>query len=118
MCEVILARAGYEVKLAFDGEQALDIALEERPALIITDYNMPVRNGMSFCREILHHYEDVKIVMVSGFACSVPEGSGVVEFIKKPFPILNLLSCVEKHISKHSEQVDQDIIAAMNIKPR
>ncbi|MEL7087901.1 MAG: response regulator, partial [Planctomycetota bacterium] len=43
-----LTKAGYEVLVARNGEQALALALEHRPALAITDLNMPGTDGLGF----------------------------------------------------------------------
>ena len=40
-----LAGAGWDVRLAADGAQALALAQAERPDLVITDWNMPVLDG-------------------------------------------------------------------------
>lgn len=42
----------FEIFEASNGQQALDLALQELPALIITDLLMPGMNGLQFCREI------------------------------------------------------------------
>ena len=47
-----LRNAGYEVLIAQDGEEALDVALRERPDLIITDYQMPYMTGLELCKAL------------------------------------------------------------------
>ena len=44
-----LQNAGYEVITAEDGEEGLELALARRPALVITDYQMPVMTGLELC---------------------------------------------------------------------
>ncbi|MBN1554553.1 MAG: response regulator transcription factor [Phycisphaerae bacterium] len=44
-----LRNAGYEVFTAGDGEEALHVCQKEKPDLIITDYQMPYRNGLELC---------------------------------------------------------------------
>jgi two-component system, cell cycle response regulator DivK len=47
-----LARAGYEVCLAVDGQQGADMALSERPDLILMDMSLPVVDGWEATRRI------------------------------------------------------------------
>jgi CheY-like chemotaxis protein len=47
-----LRNAGYRVLTAADGQEALDVALHERPDLLITDYHMPQLSGLELCRRL------------------------------------------------------------------
>jgi two-component system, OmpR family, alkaline phosphatase synthesis response regulator PhoP len=50
-----LRNAGYEVLTASDGEEGLEVALDHRPDLIITDFHMPYMTGLELCRELAAH---------------------------------------------------------------
>ncbi|MFN2645284.1 MAG: adenylate/guanylate cyclase domain-containing protein [Burkholderiales bacterium] len=52
MLETRLAREGYEVRVARDGEEALALARETRPDLILLDIMMPKVDGMEVCRRL------------------------------------------------------------------
>lgn len=52
----ILAQAGYAVSVARNGEEGLQAARAHRPALVLSDINMPVMNGFQLCREL--KYDD------------------------------------------------------------
>jgi two-component system, cell cycle response regulator DivK len=47
-----LQRRGHEVLLAADGQQGLDLALAERPALILLDLSLPVVDGWEAARRL------------------------------------------------------------------
>jgi two-component system cell cycle response regulator DivK len=47
-----LVRNGYEVFLAMDGQQGIDMALSERPDLILMDMSLPVIDGWEATRRI------------------------------------------------------------------
>jgi two-component system cell cycle response regulator DivK len=47
-----LLRNGYEVVIAVDGQQGVDMALSERPALILMDMSLPVIDGWDAKRQI------------------------------------------------------------------
>jgi CheY-like chemotaxis protein len=49
---VLLAREGYSVQKAYDGEQALEAVEEFRPELLVCDYQMPGLDGVEVCREL------------------------------------------------------------------
>jgi DNA-binding response OmpR family regulator len=63
----LLEEAGYDVVQAWDGEQALALALQGRPDLLITDVEMPKRNGYELCRKIK---EDEKTASIPVVICS------------------------------------------------
>ena len=47
-----LDKAGYRITVAKNGEEGLQAARARRPALVVSDINMPVMNGYALCREI------------------------------------------------------------------
>src|SRR5205085_2613677 len=47
-----LRNAGYRVLTAHDGQEALEIALQEKPDLIITDFHMPMLSGLELCKRL------------------------------------------------------------------
>lgn len=48
----LLAKQGFEVYTASDGEEGLDLIRAERPALIVLDLEMPVKDGFQVLREM------------------------------------------------------------------
>lgn len=67
---VLLRWCGYDVKLAADGEQALQIAKDYRPELIFLDIGMPIRDGYEVCRRLRQspEFAHARIVAVSGYS--------------------------------------------------
>ena len=47
-----LREKGYRVFTAVDGEEALDVAMRERPHLIVLDIILPKKNGFQVCRQV------------------------------------------------------------------
>lgn len=47
-----LRNAGYEVITAVDGEDGLDLATQQAPDLVITDFQMPYMTGLELCRAL------------------------------------------------------------------
>lgn len=64
LCRIILEAAGFEVRGAYNGNQALTMALEELPDLVLLDVMMPGLDGIEVCRQIREtHHLNVPIVM-------------------------------------------------------
>ena len=84
-----LAREGYEVLEAGDGEEALDIFYQQKDiALLVLDIMMPRINGFEVCREI-RQTSKVPIIMLTAKGDERDELNGfdigADEYISKPF---------------------------------
>jgi two-component system cell cycle sensor histidine kinase/response regulator CckA len=98
----ILRRVGYEVVVAADCRQALEIYRQQQGAvaLVILDLIMPGMSGNQCLEELLRIDPDVKVIVSSGHA---EEGDqqgfldkGVKGFIPKPFLVTELIEAVRK----------------------
>lgn len=91
MMERMIARLGYDVVSHVDGTDALD-AVREDPYgfdLIITDQVMPKMNGTDLAYELSQDFDDLPIILISGYSKSKLEDAVrdcplVVSFMKKP----------------------------------
>ena len=83
---------------AEDGEQALDIYLREKPALVITDIYMPKMNGIHLLRTLRRNDPDSKIVLITGgtnyWQLARDRDSRPDGFLEKPFTVADLLKLV------------------------
>jgi CheY-like chemotaxis protein len=50
--KVIVESGGYEVRVAYDGQEGLEAVAEEKPDLIVLDVMMPVMNGHAACAKL------------------------------------------------------------------
>ena len=97
-----LSRAGYAVRLAADGEEALRVALESSPDLLIVDYAMPYMTGYDLCRELKRHegFQERPVVVLTAMEqeidTSLAVELGIVEFFTKPFSPRELLRRVDE----------------------
>jgi two-component system cell cycle response regulator DivK len=106
MMRRLLEMAGYEVLEASDGEQAVKIAVDARPALILMDLSLPKLDGLSATREIRKQrvLRDVPIVAVSAHDSAQTRAealaAGCNDYITKPidFDILN--SVLERYLNE------------------
>lgn len=101
-----LQRAGFEVDVAFDGDQGLKAALEDRHRLILLDLMLPRRDGLSICRELRQRRRTVPILMLTardGVRDRV-EGLeiGADDYLPKPFDFTELLARVRALLRRES----------------
>ena len=96
-----LRHAGYRVALAVDGGQAYESALAEAPAVLITDYQMPVMTGLDLANRLREQeaMRRLPVIMLTarGFGLDPEQtnAAGVVATISKPFSPREILSRVE-----------------------
>jgi DNA-binding response OmpR family regulator len=92
--DVMLSRLGFEVSMAEDGEQALEMIQEDKPDLIILDNIMPKMTGWELTKilkqsETFVEYSDIPIIMFSAMDAVKDkiEGFelGIEDYITKPF---------------------------------
>lgn len=67
--ETILSTAGYTVRTAFDGEEALKLTAQEEPDIIFLDLRMPTMDGIGFLKAYkpATDHKDVKIIVFSNY---------------------------------------------------
>lgn len=93
----ILVRAGYTVRMARNGEEGMQAARAQRPALIMSDINMPLMDGYHLCHAIKYDDELWNVPLILLTVLSEPKdiieaiNSGADAYIVKPFAEANLL---------------------------
>jgi len=86
-----LRNAGYEVLSAADGEEALSIAKQTLPDLIITDFQMPFMTGLELCQQLKLDANTAAIpalmLTAHGFSLSSEhvDQTNIIDVLSKPF---------------------------------
>ena len=82
---------GYDIAIAEDGEQALDVIEKEQPDLVILDVMMPKMDGLEVCRHLRSHGDDRPILVLTA-----RDGvdAGADDYLPKPFALEELLARV------------------------
>src|SRR2546429_4237699 len=84
----LCAQADWKVFEAADGDAGVELALRNRPEVILCDLLMPKSNGFQVCRTIRQQLQPTKIIVVSGRDYAVDRASaleaGADEFLLKP----------------------------------
>ena len=97
-----LRNAGFRVLTAHDGQEALDVAIAERPDLLITDFHMPQLSGLELCRRLKQDATTramPKIMLTARGYHLEPqdtEESGILRMLSKPFSPRHLLATVNE----------------------
>ena len=114
MLYCFLAKEGYEIELASDGEEALELAKNNNPQVILLDVRMHGIDGLEACRR-LRAEEDTRyipVIMVTGFGADNVEANdvGADDFINKPFKLADLAMRLKSairigHITDRAERV-------------
>ncbi|PFK28310.1 DNA-binding response regulator [Bacillus cereus] len=96
-------KEGFQVLLAKDGEEALELFYEEKIDLAILDWMMPKRNGITVCQEIKKN-SSVKVLVLTAKSENEDElaalQSGADEYVKKPFHPGILLTRAKKLLNQ------------------
>ena len=96
---------GYETLLAHHGEEALEIALRDKPDLIILDIMMPRMDGYQTCERLKASDETKQIPVVflsaKAQASDIEKGKayGVDDYLTKPFDPDTLVDTIERLLS-------------------
>jgi chemosensory pili system protein ChpA (sensor histidine kinase/response regulator) len=102
--EAVLTREGYEVRTAPDGMAALQMLLNDPPALIVLDIEMPRLDGFELLTILRTHpeYAEVRVIMLTTRAAEkhrqYAESLGAHEFLVKPVPNDVLLAAVRQQL--------------------
>lgn len=112
-----LKKEGYEVHLAHNGQEAIDIAKKVKPDLILLDVMMPVMDGIEACKQIKSDsdLEKTFIVFLTARAEEYSEiagfNAGADDYIAKPIKPRVLISRINAILRrKGKDQVEAKII--------
>jgi DNA-binding response OmpR family regulator len=100
--EYLMKREGYEVHLARDGQEAIDVVRRERPRLVLLDVMMPRKTGFEVCQELRadEAVRDTLVLMLTakGRDADVAKGLGVGAdaYMTKPFSTQELVQKVRE----------------------
>ena len=97
VCSVNLEAEGFSVIEASDGWEGLELARKERPDLVLTDVQMPRRDGFELVEALKRDEKtsQIPVIFMTGYhddAVSVrADKLGAVALVKKPFDLLQLV---------------------------
>lgn len=117
-----LEREGYRVLEARDGEEALLVASEEQPDLVVLDWMLPQLSGIEVCRRLRGRQEtrNVPIVMLTarGEESDRIRGldTGADDYLTKPFSMTELLARLRAVLRRIRPSLAEDIVSVGDIE--
>ena len=100
-----LSRKGFEVVIAIDGGQGVEMAQNEKPDLILMDMSLPVKDGWTATKEIKASAETQKIPVIALTAHAMSGdreqalAAGCDDYDTKPIELPRLLSKIQNLLS-------------------
>jgi response regulator RpfG family c-di-GMP phosphodiesterase len=99
---------GYEVLVAFNGNEAIGFLNQPDISLILLDMHMPDINGIEILKEAKKKYKGVKVVVLTGFSNEYKEEAekiGCDAFLTKPFSVKTLITVAESVLAGNGEHI-------------
>ncbi len=108
LLHVVLRKNGYTTLEAVDGKQGVEMAIAQKPDIILMDWQMPVMDGLEATR-ILKKDESTKAIPIIVISASAMKGdreeilkSGCDEYMSKPVDIYKVLEVVAQYTRRES----------------
>jgi DNA-binding response OmpR family regulator len=103
--QFLLQKAGYEVRLAHNGEEVIQAVEQSTPDLLLLDAMMPQRDGYDVCQTIRAdpRWARLPIIMLTAKSRDVERQKGMAlgatDYVTKPFSTRDLVATVRKHLT-------------------
>ena len=90
--------AGYEVLAACDGVSGAELVNREKPALLVSDINMPRLDGFALCKKLRAEGSSIPVILLTSRDSEIDESLGLElgadDYVSKPFSTRVLLARV------------------------
>ncbi|MFC4619676.1 response regulator YycF [Camelliibacillus cellulosilyticus] len=109
--EFNLKKEGYDVIVAYEGDEALKKVEEELPDMVLLDVMLPQKDGMEVCREIRKKY-DMPIIMLTAKDSEIDKVLGLEmgadDYVTKPFSNRELIARVKANLRRHQQEATKE----------
>ncbi len=117
-----LEREGYRVLEATDGEEALLVAAEEKPDLVLLDWMLPQLSGIEVCRRLRSRQEtrNVPIIMLTARGEETDRirglDTGADDYLTKPFSMMELMARLRAVMRRIRPSLAEDVVTVGDIE--
>jgi len=109
--KLILEKGGYNVTVAYDGNEGLEKVKEDKPDVIVLDVMMPEKDGYTMCAELKgdSEYRDIPVLLLTAVVSHIPDTkytprmgmeTEAEDYLDKPAEPKEILERVTKLLSK------------------
>jgi DNA-binding response OmpR family regulator len=111
LVRLYLERAGFSVRVGYDGRQALELAREQRPDLVVLDLMLPHVDGLDVCHALRQEAGQVPIIMLSARSTEADKlgglETGADDYVTKPFSPAELVARVKAVLRRADTRVGE-----------
>ena len=105
-----LSETGFEVSLAYDGEQALEALRDSRPDIVVTDIMMPVMDGFTLVEHLRRTNPGLPVIFLSARSSADDVvrgfGLGAGDYLRKPFAMSELVVRIQALLGRNPVRND------------
>jgi DNA-binding response OmpR family regulator len=117
LVRLYLERAGYSVRVAYDGRQALQLAHNQRPDLVVLDLMLPQLDGLDVCHALLEELGPLPVIMLTARTTEADKLAGLEtgadDYVTKPFSPKELVARVRAVLRRTERpRSDTEIVRA------
>jgi two-component system response regulator HydG len=110
--EKLLKQAGYDVNTAKDGKDALAVAAEHPPDVVVTDLKMPEMDGMELMKQLKAQDRDMPVIVCTAFgdvsAAVEAMRAGADDYLTKPVEFDTLTLAIERAIQRREIRTEAE----------
>ncbi len=110
--EKLLRQAGYAVDTAKDGKEALAIASEHPPEVVVTDLKMPAMDGMTLLVKLRESDRDLPVIVATAFgevaSAVAAMRAGASDYLTKPIDFDTLVLAIERALERRTLRVEAE----------
>ncbi|MFG6113641.1 two-component system, OmpR family, response regulator VicR [Thalassobacillus cyri] len=114
-----LEKEGYTVVCAYDGDEAIELADQENPDLILLDIMLPNKDGNEVCREVRKKH-NMPIIMLTAKDSEIDKVLGLElgadDYVTKPFNNRELIARVKANLRRRFQEPEDTATQSKDIK--
>jgi signal transduction histidine kinase len=105
-----LKAKGYRLLVAKNGREAIALARDERPNLILMDIQMPKMDGLEAIQQIRHTADTVNVPIIALTALAMPGDRdrclavGANDYLSKPIRLQQLVATIQRHLAPREDR--------------